>query len=339
MEEIINKIKNKEDLSPEEAKHAMTEIMSGRVDQPAIVEFLTALRDKGETVDEIVAFAKVMREFALKINPKVEGSLVDTCGTGGDELKTFNVSTAAAFVVAGAGVPVAKHGNRSFTSKCGSADVLEALGVKINLKPEEIDGCIEKANIGFMFAPLHHSAMKHVIGARKEIGTRTVFNILGPLASPAEVKSQVVGVYDPDVVEKIARVLVGLGVERGFVVHGSGLDEISNISETDVCEIVCDEVKKYKIKPEDFGITRANLEDLQGGMPDENAEIIRKILDGERGPRRDIVVMNAAAALVAGWKAKDLDEGIKLAEESIDSGKALEALEKLIEVSNSVSNS
>jgi anthranilate phosphoribosyltransferase len=333
---FISKLVEKEDLSEEEARQAMQTIMSGNATDAQIGSFLTALRMKGETVEEISAFAKVMREFAENINPRVTGTLVDTCGTGGDTVKTFNISTIASFVVAGAGVPIAKHGNRSVTSKSGSADLIEALGVKIDLPPKEVETCIEKVGIGFMFAPIFHKAMKYAIGPRREMGIRTVFNILGPLTNPANANAQLLGVFDINLTEKMARVLYRLGVKRAMVVHGiDGLDEISTLGKTQVSELNNGEVRSYQIKPEDFGLKKASVSELAGGNAEKNAAIALKILrDKETDPRRDIVELNAAAGIYIGNKASSLEEGLEVARDSIDSGKALEKLDALIKETN-----
>ncbi len=336
MKEYINKLIEQQDLGKEEAEEAMKTIMSGGATDAQIAAFLTALRLKGETTEEISACARIMRDFAATIHPKVEGTLVDTCGTGGDMIKTFNISTISAFVVAAAGIPIAKHGNRSVTSKAGSADLLEAMGVKIGLTPEEVEKNIEDIGIGFMFAPGFHSAMKHVIGARREMGIRTVFNILGPLTNPAHAQAQVLGVFDPDLTETMANVLKDLGTERALVVHGmEGLDEISTIGETKVSELKDGDVRTYTIKPEDFGIKRATKDELQGGDAAENAKIATSILkDGEKSAKRDIVVLNAAAGIYVGGKADTIKDAIKIAEDAIDTGAAYEKLELLIKHTN-----
>jgi len=259
---------------------------------------------------------------------------VDTCGTGGDASNTFNISTATAFVVAGAGIPVAKHGNRSVSSLCGSADVIEALGVSIELPPEQVGHCIDKVGIGFLYAPLFHKAMKYVMTARREIRIRTVFNILGPLTNPAGASAQVMGVYQEGLTEVLARVLNELGSRRAFVVHGlDGLDEISASGESKVSEVRGGHVHTYRVSPEDFGLRRSRLSDLQGGNAAENAQIIRRLLNGEEGPKRDVVLMNASLAIAAGGKANDFHEGVKMAAQSIDSGAAMEKLRRLVEFS------
>ena len=332
MQSAIGKLIEGKNLTEAEAEAAMKCIMSGEATQAQIGSFLTALRMKGETIAEITAFARVMRKFASKITPKVSGTLVDTCGTGGDKIKTFNVSTAAMFVAAGAGVPIAKHGNRSVTSKAGSADVVEALGVRLDLEPQEVKRTIETIGIGFMFAPLFHGAMKHAIGPRREMGARTVFNILGPLTNPAGAQAQLMGVYDAALTEKLARVLKRLGCRRAMVVHGmDGLDEISTIGMTQISELKGGRVRTYKISPEKFGIKRTNKNEIAGADLDENARMMLRVLRGERGPRRDIVVLNAAAAIVIGGKARTMLEGIAIAKRSIDSRKAYEKVVQLIE--------
>ncbi|WP_456474087.1 anthranilate phosphoribosyltransferase [Candidatus Pyrohabitans sp.] len=337
MKEFISKVVEGKDLSEEEAAQAMKLIMGGDATPAQIASFLTALRIKGETITEITAFAGVMREFAARINPRVDGRLVDTCGTGGDRVKTFNISTIAAFVVAGAGVAIAKHGNRSVTSKAGSADLLEALGVNLNLPPERVEKIIESVGIGFMFAPAFHGAMKYAIGPRKEIGIRTVFNVLGPLTNPANAQAQVLGVFDSVLVEPIAKVLGRLGVEHALVVHGlEGLDEISTCGETLVGELKDGEVETYSISPEDFGIRRARREELSGRDAQGNAAIARALLEEkEAGARRDIVVLNAAAGIYVGGRARSIDSAISIAEKSIDSGRAYEKLLALVEASRS----
>jgi anthranilate phosphoribosyltransferase len=324
MKEIIGKLVIGENLSREEAHSSMKTIMSGEATPAQIGSFLTALRIKGETVEEISECAKVMREFASTIHPKVEGTLVDTCGTGGDLLNTFNISTISAFVVAGAGIPIAKHGNRSVTSKCGSADVLEALDVKIDLAPKEVEKIIEKVGIGFMFAPLFHGAMKHAIGPRRELGIRTVFNILGPLTNPANADAQILGVFDKALTEKMAGVLNDLGVKSALVVHGlDGLDEISTVGETQISELKNSSVETYIVSPEDFGLERVKPEDIFGGDAKYNAELAGRILRGEEGgARQDIVELNAGAAIYVGGKTSSIKDGIDVARESIASGSA-----------------
>jgi anthranilate phosphoribosyltransferase len=332
MKEFITKLVEGGDLSSEEAEKAMKAIMGGEATQAQIGSFLTALRMKGETMEEISACARVMRDFAERITPRVRGTLVDTCGTGGDKIKTFNISTVAAFIAAGAGIPIAKHGNRSVTSKAGSADLLEALGVRIDCPPKAVQRCIEKAGIGFMFAPIFHKAMKYAIGPRKEIGIRTVFNVLGPLTNPANAQAQVLGVFDAGLTSRLAGALGSLGVEKAVVVHGlDGLDEISTLGGTQISELGSEGVKTYKVKPEEFGLRRASIGDLAGGDADYNARVTIDLLKNcSKGPRRDVVALNAAAAIYVGGKADSISEGISLAEESIDSGKAYLKLAMLV---------
>lgn len=317
-------------LSEAEAIAAMTEIMNGEATPAQVASFITAMRMKGETVEEITGFAKVMREKAVRVRPKCD-DLIDTCGTGGDKLNTFNISTTATFVAVGAGVNVAKHGNRAASSSCGSADVLEALGVNLNLSAEAVATCIDTVGLGFMFAPAMHPAMKNAIGPRKEIGIRTVFNILGPMTNPAGAKRQTIGVFSPDLTETMARVLQALGTERAMVFHGmAGLDEMSTLGETKISELKDNQVRTYMLRPEEVGLSTANTEELSAGSGSvvDNVRALIEVLNGERGPKRDIVLLNAAAALVVADRATDLREGIALAAESIDSGAALNALEK-----------
>ena len=329
--EAISKVVERRDLEPDEAELVMEDIMSGRASSAQIASFLTALRMKGETVEEIVSFVRAMIRYASVISPHVGRAMIDTCGTGGDRIKTFNISTIAAFVAAGAGLVVAKHGNRAVSSKAGSADVLEALGLNLMLEPPQVCECIEKVGIGFMFAPVFHPAMKYALEPRREIGMRTVFNILGPLANPAHVKAQIIGVYDAQLVEKIAKVLEGLGVRRAIVAHGvAGLDEISPLGETRIAELRDGKIMTYHVYPEDFGLEQAKVEELEGGTVEENARIAVAIVQGERGARRNAVLMNAAAALVVGELAEDFKEGVELAALSIDSGEAYRKLADLI---------
>ena len=345
-QDTLKKIGAGKDLTRAEADGAMEHILSGHATDSEIVELLAALRIKGETVEELVGFATAMRRHATKIFPSNYARrgepLVDTCGTGGDSKGTFNVSTAAAFVVAGAGVRVAKHGNRSISSKCGSADVLEALGVRIDLEPEQVARCIDEIGIGFLFAPAMHAATRHAMRARHELGGRTVFNLLGPLTNPAGASAQVAGVYKAGFTELMAQALGELGVKRAFVVHGGdGLDEISIGGETCVAELRDGAVRSYTVVPEDFGLRRAPLESILGGDAKQNAQIIHKVLGRsllyrEHGPHRDIVRANAAAALVASGRATDWLNGVRLATESIDSGAARERLDALATFSQSV---
>ncbi len=338
--EVLGKILAGEDLAREEADGAMEQILSGLATDAQIGELLSALQIKGETVDELVGFATAMRRHATRIFPdnysRRSDPLVDTCGTGGDAKGTFNISTTAAFVVAGAGVRVAKHGNRSISSKCGSADVLEALGVRIDLEPERVARCIEEIGIGFLFAPAMHAATRHAMPARRTLRGRTVFNLLGPLTNPAGASVQVAGVYDASFTELMARALGELGVQRAFVVHGAdGLDEISIGGETSLAELRDGTVRSYTVVPEDFGLPRAPLESILGGDAKHNAQIVHKVLGRplnrhEHGPHRDVVCANAAAALVALGRATDWLDGVRIAAESIDSGAARERLEALV---------
>src|SRR5437867_811732 len=339
--EAVRTLVERRDLTRIEAAAAMEAIMSGAATNAQIAAFLTALRMKGETVEELIGFAQVMRQKAVRVRTRPDDvagltgtdrdMLIDTCGTGGDAAGTFNVSTATAFVVAGAGLRVAKHGNRSVSSLCGSADVVETLGVNLDLSPEKVARCVEEVGIGFLYAPLLHTAMKHVMAARREMGVRTVFNMLGPLTNPAGANAQVIGVYSPALTEPLARVLAELGTHRAFVVHGAdGLDEISNTGESRVSEVREGVVRTFTVRPEDFGLPRVSMRDLLGGDREQNAAIIHAILRGEPGPKRDIVVMNAAAALVVGVKARDFKEGVELAARSIDTGAARDKLEELV---------
>ena len=333
IQEAIAKVIEGEDLSRGEMTDVMNQIMSGEATDAQIGAFLIALRVKGECVDEIAGAASVMREKATPIATKHD-VIVDTCGTGGDHSGTFNISTTAAFVAAGAGLCVAKHGNRSVTSQSGSADVLSALGVNIEASPETVGRCLDDVGIGFLFAISLHGAMKYAIGPRREIGARTIFNALGPLSNPAGATRQVVGVYSAALTETLAGVLGTLRSERAFVVHGSdGLDEMTLTGPTRVSELKNGSVSTYRVSPGDFGLAQASADALKGGDADYNAEITRSILNGEEGPRRDIVLLNAAAAIVAGDKARDLNEGVQVAAEVIDSGKALEKLEGLVAAS------
>ncbi|HJH26277.1 MAG TPA: anthranilate phosphoribosyltransferase [Methanophagales archaeon] len=331
LEKYLSKVVEKENLSAEEAENAMQAIMSGKADKIQTAAFLASLRMKGETEEEIAAFARVMRDLALKINPKVEKS-VDVCGTGGDAIKTFNISTTAAFITACV-VPVAKHGNRSVTSKCGSADVIEELGVNLALPPRRIEECIEKVGIGFMFAPLHHQAMKNVMEVRQKLGMRTVFNILGPLTNPANATHQLIGVYDASVTEKIAKVLRILGLKKALVVHGEpGVDEVSVCRKTKVSQLSNGEIRTYFINPEDFDVERASPGEIAGGDKEESARILRDVLScKEGGAKRDVVLLNAAAAIFAADESRSIAEGFEIARDVLESGQAAEKLEEFIE--------
>ena len=316
-------------LTEEEAHEAMGIIMDGEATPAQIASFITALAMRGETVEEITGFARAIREHAVTITPRAD-HIVDIVGTGGDRLNTFNISTVAAFVIAGAGAHVAKHGNRAASSKCGAADVLEALGVNLQAPPEVVQACVEDVGFGFMFAPHFHPAFKHALAPRREIGIRTVFNILGPLTNPARARRYLQGAPSTAHTELMARVHVALGADRALVVHGQdGMDEISICAPTQVSEVEDGTVRTYTLSPEDFGFSRAPLAAIRGGTPEENAEICVSILQGERGPRRDIVLINAGAALVAAGVAGKTPDGIALAARSIDSGAAYAKLEAL----------
>lgn len=322
MRKYIKKLEEGRDLSSEEAEAAVGIILSTAEDDE-IGAFLLALRAKGERPEEIAGFVRGMKKAANIIKPRVAFRLVDTCGTGGDGLNTINVSTAAAIVTAAAGVPVAKHGNRAVTSMSGSSDVLEALGIKVDLAPEHVKKTIEEIGIGFMFAPVFHPAMKRVAGIRKKLGVRTVFNILGPLTNPAGAKGQVIGVFDKRFCEPIVCALAELGTEQALVVHGDGMDEISNTGETYVAELKNGKVSTYTLTPESLGMLRANPEDIVGGSPKENARDLLRIFKGQKGPKRDLIVMNAAAALYVSGIVGSIRQAIPIAEDAIDSGKVM----------------
>ncbi len=340
--DALHRIANhRQSLSREEAHTVMTEVLTGQCSDAQIAALLVALHMKGETVEEIVGFAEAIRAAAIPLDLHADSvldasgtgrdALVDTCGTGGDASGTFNISTATAFVVAGAGVRVAKHGNRSLTSKCGSADVMEALGVNIKLPAAQIAACLAKVGIAFLFAPAMHSAMKHVQTARGELRLRTVFNLLGPLTNPARATCQVVGVYSADLVEKLAEALSMLGLHRALVVHGSdGLDEITITGPTRIGEVREGQVHTYEVTPEEFGLPRATLDEISGGDAALNATLIREVLAGKKSARRDIVLLNAAAALAAAGRADHLREAVPQAAKAIDSGAALAKLQALI---------
>lgn len=335
MKELIAKVADGKNLTEAEAIEVMNIMLSGEATQAQLGAMLTALRTKGETLDELVGFASVLRDKADIISPKVD-RYVDLVGTGGDRTFTFNISTTAAFVVAAAGLPVAKHGNRSISSKSGAGDVLEALGVNIMAEPAQVEKCVEKDGIGFMFAQLFNKSMKYVGQARNEMGIRTVFNILGPLANPSRAKHMVVGVYDVTLTETIAECMSRLGVRRAFVVCGKdNMDEITTTDETVISEIKDGTIRTFTITPEQFGIPRATLEELRGGDGSDNAQITKDILSGrERGAKRDIVLLNAGATLYVGGITDSIEAGIALAAQTIDSGKAIERLERLIKTSN-----
>ncbi len=334
IQQAIKNLLNKEDLTLETAKTVMDEIMGGGATNAQIAAFITALRMKGETIDEITACALSMRNIGLKLQH--EGDVLDIVGTGGDEAFTFNISTISALVISAAGIPVAKHGNRSVSSKCGSADVLEALGVKIDIPVEQSERILKEIGICFLFAPLYHSSMRYAAPVRKELGIRTVFNILGPLSSPAKANLQLLGVYDENLVEPMARVLANLGVKRAMVVHGhDGLDEVTLTNKTTVCEVNGGRVNSFFMDPHQFGFDYCKPEELVGGDPAVNSDIAVRILKGEHGPKRDIVLLNSAVCLYMTYNNVTLRECVRMAAETIDSGKAMRQLERFVELSNS----
>lgn len=327
--DALAKIVDGETIDRETARAAMACIMSGEATEAQIGAFLVALRMEGETAEEISGFAEAMRESSVRVH-SAHPKLVDTCGTGGDALDTFNISTAAALVTAAAGAPVAKHGNRSVSSRCGSADVLAALGVRIDLAPSDVEVCLDEVGIGFLFAPSHHPAMKHAIGPRRELGLRTVFNILGPLTNPAGATRQVLGVFAPELTELLARTLADLGSDHALVVHGvDGLDELSTLGETQVSELRDGTIETYTVTPEQFGLRRATVEQLAGDEPDPSARLLVDAISGVDEPRAEIVALNAAAALYVGEVAGDLAAGIEIAREAIESGAAVRKLDDL----------
>lgn len=329
LKDILAQVVAGEDLSRETAQQAMNIIMSGQANEAQICAFLTALRMKGETSQEVTGFAETMRQYAVDINCE-SLEMIDTCGTGGDRKGTFNISTTVAFVLAGAGATVAKHGNRGVSSSSGSADVLTALGVNVNLPPAGVAKAIDKLQIGFLYAPLYHQAMRYAANPRKELGFRTVFNILGPLTNPAKASCQLLGVYDAALTHKVAEALAGLGVRRAMVVHSDdGLDEFSTAVPTHVSEVKNGAVSDYVIDPAEYGFKNCSVEDYHGGTPQDNAAITLAILEGQTGPKRDVVLLNAAAALMVAGKADSIQEGLELAAESIDSGAAMEKLKAL----------
>jgi anthranilate phosphoribosyltransferase len=330
IQEAIARTVTGRELAPHHATRVMLEVMRGEATDAQIGGLLAALRMRGETASEIASFARAMDGFAVRVTAEADGTLVDTCGTGGDGANTFNISTAAAIVAAGAGVPVVKHGNRSVSSRCGSADVLEALGARIDLPPETAAGILVEAGLVFLYAPVYHPAMRHVAAIRQEMGIRTVFNLLGPLLNPAGAEAQLLGVYDPALVGPIAEALADLGRKRAFVVHGSGLDELTTTGPSTIAALDGGGVETYTLSPEDLGLTRVPLAALAGGNPEENARIITDLLSGEGGAAREVVLLNAAAAIVLGGMAPDLDRGVSAAERAVDSGAALDRLERLI---------
>jgi anthranilate phosphoribosyltransferase len=337
IKEAIGLLIEGKSLTMEQASKVMDEITSGEVTPAQFGAFVTALRMKGESADEIAGLASVMRAKSVRV--ETSEPAIDIVGTGGDNSHSFNISTAAAFVAAGAGIKVAKHNNRAMTSQCGSADVLEALGLKIELDASQVKDCFERVGIGFMFAPLFHPSMKFAAAPRRELGVRTVFNILGPLTNPALVEAQVLGVASPELGEKMAQVLKRLGTKRALVVHGlNGMDEITVAGKSRLWELSDGEITQYDISPEDFGIAEASIETLVGGTTEDNARILRSVLEGEKGPRRDAVIMNAAAGIALSRDAQGvsaLKEGAVMAMETIDSGQAMEKLEKLVHLSQS----
>lgn len=331
MKEYIQKLTLNQHLTADEAENAISRIFTDASDSQ-IAAFLTLMKMKGETPPEIAGLARGMKKAANIINPEVQGVLVDTCGTGGDSTGTINVSTASAIITASCGIPVAKHGNYSITSKSGSADVLRELGVKIDLPPQDVEKTIEKVGIGFMLAPVFHPSMKRVAQIRRDLGFRTVFNILGPLTNPANAKAQVIGVFDNSLCEPIANVLSILGTKRALVVHGSGMDEISTSGETQIVELNNGKISRYTVTPEKLGIKRSFITDIAGGTPEENARDIVDILKGKNGAKRDIIIVNAGAALLVSGKVENLGSGIKMANQSIDSGAALDKLKNFVRV-------
>jgi anthranilate phosphoribosyltransferase len=337
--EGIQKLIEGSNLTIDESEEIMREVMSGQATSSQTASFLTALRMKGEAVEELIAFASVMREHSLQIHPRVNSRLVDTCGTGGDKIKTFNVSTAAAFVIAGAGISVAKHGNRAVTSKSGSADVLEKLGLNLNLQPKAVEGIIENVGIGFLFAPAFHPAMKYAAEPRREIGIRTVFNLLGPLTNPACANAQLLGVYDSKLTAPMAYALQRLGCEEAMVVHGlDGLDEVSTVGKTVIAHLRGGRVTELEVSPEDFGVKKAIITDLEVASPEGSAETVFKILSGNvvhGDPKMEFVLVNSVAGIIVGEKAEDFEHGMEIARESIENGAAYAKLKALVKASGS----
>ena len=334
IQQALEQVLARRDLSSEQMESAMNIIMQGEATSAQIAGFIIALRMKGESVDELAAAARVMRNLSSKVTVNAQ-PLVDTCGTGGDGQKTFNISTASSIVAASAGVKIAKHGNRSVSSKSGSADVLEALGVKLELTPEQIAACVEQIGIGFMFAPMHHSCMKHAIGPRKELAVRTLFNLLGPLTNPANAQRQVLGVFDNQWLEPLAQVLHSLGSEHALVVHAEdGLDEISIASATNVCELRGGKINSYQIKPEDFGLERSTLDDIKVNNVSDSATMITAVLNGQSGAATNIVCLNAGAAIYVAGMTDSLNAGVQLAKQQLASKAAQQTLAQLIEFTN-----
>jgi len=331
IQQAIKMVTEGENMNRATAANVMHAIMKGETTPAQISGLLVGLRMKGETVDEITGFAEAMRSSAALISPR-STTIVDTCGTGGDAAGTFNISTTAAIVAAACGVTIAKHGNRSVSSKCGSADVLEALGVRIDVAPADVEKCVNEIGIGFLYAPVFHPAMKHAVGPRREIGVRTVFNVLGPLTNPARATAQVLGVYDPQLIRPMARVLKLLGVKQAFVVHGNdNYDEFSITGNTRVAHLLQGRIEEYTVDPVQLGLARAAPYAIAGGTATRNAAIIRSVLSGEKGPSRDVVLLNAAAALVAGDLADTLAQGLSMAAKAIDDGRAMRKLQQLID--------
>lgn len=336
MKQAINKVVRNENLTIDEAKVVMKQLLGGGATQAQIGSILTALRMKGETLDEIVGCASVMQSLAEHMNLAGE-NYIDFVGTGGDGTNTFNISTTSAFVAASSGVKIAKHGNRAISSRSGSIDVLEALGLNIMLEAEQVEKCFNETGIGFMFAQVFHKSMKNVGQARKELGMRSIFNILGPLSNPSDAKSQLIGVFSPELTKTFAQAMKAMGVKRALVVNGAdGMDEITTADKTFVSEIKDGEIIDYEITPEKFGFARANKEELVGGNAEENAKVTIDILKGAKGPKRDIVLLNSGAAIYISGISKSIEEGIEIAKESIDSGKAFEKLQQVIKVTNSL---
>ncbi len=335
MKQAINKVVRNENLSVDEAKDVMKQLLGGGATQAQIGSILTALRMKGENLDEIVGCASVLQSLAEHMN--LDGNYIDFVGTGGDGTNTFNISTTSAFVAAGSGVRIAKHGNRAISSRSGSIDVLEALGVNIMLEAELVEKCFNETGIGFMFAQVFHKKMKSVGQARKELGMRSIFNIIGPLSNPSDAKSQLIGVFSPDLTKTFAQAMKVMGVKRALVVNGGdGMDEITTTDKTFVSEIIDGKIISYEITPEEFGFERADKAELVGGNADENAKITMDILKGAKGPKRDIVLLNSGAAIYISGATKSINEGIEIARESIDSGKALKKLQQVVKVTNSL---
>lgn len=333
--EALARVMDGGSLTEAEAEAVMDSVMTGGATDAQIAGLLVALRLKGESVEEITGFARAMRERAIRI-PTEASTLVDVCGTGGDARGTFNISTTVSFVVAGAGLAIAKHGNRSVSSQCGSADVLEELGIDLDLCPEDVGRCIDEVGIGFLHAPRLHPAMKHAIGPRREMGIRTVFNVLGPLTNPARAQIQLLGVYDRSLTEPLARVLRSLGCRSAFVVHGGGMDEFSTLGENHVTRLANGRIESFTLDPVSLGFSPASLSNLQGGSAEQNARILIDVLSGQGGPKRDVVLLNAACVLVAAGQASGIPEGIAVAAESVDSGAARGRLDTLIAMTRSL---